>query len=173
MRPGDEILHGTASRTGLQSASATVVFGEAMLTMQTEHQKAAIVREAHRLLRPGGRYGIHELALTPDGLPEEQKDQIQRALCDTIHVGARPLTVTEWIQVLQSADFEVSSVATAPMHLLEPARLVADEGVLGALRFIANVVAAPAARRRVLAMRSVFRRYAAKMCAVALVARKD
>jgi hypothetical protein len=58
------------------------------------------------------------------------------------------------------------------MHLLEPRRLVADEGVLGALRIAATVARTPAARQRVLAMRSVFRRYAPEMCAVAMVARK-
>ena len=168
----DQCRQGVASKTGLAAGSATVVFGEAMLTMQTADQKTAIVREAHRVLRPGGRYGIHELALAPDELSEQEKGEIQRALSDVIHVGARPLTVSEWRHVVEDAGFEVISSATAPMHLLEPTRLVADEGVLGALRILGNVLRAPEARRRVLAMRSVFRRYASRMCAVALVARK-
>jgi ubiquinone/menaquinone biosynthesis C-methylase UbiE len=46
---------GLAEETGLPSASATVVYGEAMLSMQTPDQKARIVREAQRLLKPGGR----------------------------------------------------------------------------------------------------------------------
>lgn len=173
LRPGrDECRQGVASKTGLESASATVVFGEAMLTMHTAEQKAAIIREAHRVLREGGRYGIHELALTPDDLSERDTSEIQRALSEAIHVGARPLTVSEWRELLEAAGFEVLSTETAPMHLLEPARLVADEGVLGTLRIAANVLRTPAARRRVLAMRAVFKRYESKMCAVALVARK-
>ncbi len=168
----DRCQHGVASKTGLDPESATVVFGEAMLTMQTADQKTAIVREAYRVLRAGGRYGIHELALTPDDISEHDKAEIQRALSDVIHVGARPLTVSEWRHVLEEGGFEVISCATAPMHLLEPTRLVADEGVLGAARIAANVLRSPAARQRVFAMRSVFRKYASKMCAVALVARK-
>lgn len=172
LRPGDQVRVGVASSTGLDAGTATVVFGEAMLTMQTPEQKTAIVREAHRLLREGGRYGIHELALVPDDLPAARKDEIQSALSRSIHVGARPLTVSEWKQVLAEAGFEVESSATAPMHLLEPRRLVADEGVFGALRIAFNVARTPAARQRVRAMRSVFRTYAANLCAVAVVARK-
>ena len=172
LRPGDQVRQGMASQTGLEAACATVVFGEAMLTMQTAEQKKAIVSEAHRVLGAGGRYGIHELALTPDDLPESEKNEIQRTLSGVIHVGARPLTGSEWRQVLEEAGFEVISSATAPMHLLEPRRLVADEGMFGALRIATNIIRTPAARRRVRAMRAVFRRYADKMCAVAIVARK-
>lgn len=172
LRRGDEVRQGVASSTGLDDGCATVIFGEAMLTMQTAAQKRAIVHEAYRVLREGGRYGIHELALTPDDLSEAKRDEIQRALSEVIHVGARPLVASEWKQLLEEAGFELQSRATAPMHLLEPRRLVADEGVLGALRIAANVARTPAARQRVLAMRSVFRRYAPNMCAVATVARK-
>ena len=76
---------GRAEETGLPDASATVVYGEAMLTMQTAAQKAAIVGEAARVLRAGGRYGIHELSLEPDDLDDAVKSEIQQALSDAIH----------------------------------------------------------------------------------------
>ena len=44
-----------------------------MLTMQSDKVKGQIVNEANRVLRPGGRYAIHELALHPDTLTDEQK----------------------------------------------------------------------------------------------------
>src|SRR4029079_5819476 len=54
---------GSASETGLSAECATVVYGEAMLTMQTEDVKRGIVREAYRLLKHGGGYGITEKGL--------------------------------------------------------------------------------------------------------------
>src|SRR5690606_36332926 len=49
----DRCIRGTALDTGLDAGSASVVYGEAMLTMQTAPQKASIVREAFRILKPG------------------------------------------------------------------------------------------------------------------------
>jgi hypothetical protein len=147
----------------------TAVFGEAMLTMQPHKKKEAIVEEAHRILREG-RYGIHELALVPDDLPGSEKAEIKQALSEAVRVGAPQLTVSEWTGLLEGAGFEVTSTATAPMHLLEPRRLIADEGLLGTLRIAANIMRTPAARRRVLAMRAVFKRYSHRMCAVTIVA---
>jgi SAM-dependent methyltransferase len=169
---GRECIVGDAERTGLAGGCASVVYGEAMLTMQREPQKRRIVGEAYRLLRPGGRYGIHELCLTPDELSEEVKEEIRDALSRTIHVGARPLTPSEWRALLESEGFVVSAEATAPMHLLEPKRFVRDEGVPGALRFVKNVVRDGEARKRVLAMRRLFRRYQDYLSAIALVGHK-
>lgn len=168
----DECRQGVASKTGLDGDSADVIFGEAMLTMNTAEQKASIIGEAFRVLKDGGRYGIHELGLLPDDLPEADKAEIQEALSRSIHIGARPLTVSEWRQALEAGGFEVISTQTAPMHLLQLGRLLQDEGVLGVLRITSNVLRSPAARRRVLEMRSVFRKYESKMCGVIVVARK-
>lgn len=77
-----------AERTGLPDTSATVVFGEAMLTMQSDPAKLRIAREAARLLLPDGRYGIHELCLLPDDLDPSTAEQIRADLSRTIRVGA-------------------------------------------------------------------------------------
>jgi hypothetical protein len=68
--------------------------------------------------------------------------------------------------------FTVQSEIMASMSLLEPRRLISDEGFAGALRFVWNVLRDSGARRRVLEMRSVFRRYRKRLGAVALVAIK-
>ena len=170
---GRQCLVGRAEETGLADASASVIYGEAMLTMQTAAQKDSIIAEAARVLRTGGRYGIHELALKPDNLHDTVKSEIQQALSDAIHVGARPLTAQEWRAVLGGHGFVVESQISAPMHLLEPRRFVRDEGLPRTLRFLWNVARTPAARRRIRAMRATFRRYAEHLAATAIVAVKD
>ena len=166
-------LVGRAEETGLGDGSASVIYGEAMLTMQTAVQKNAIVAEAARILRTGGRYGIHELALTPDDLPDAVKSGIQQALSEAIHVGARPLTAREWRAVLAEHGFVVETQINAPMHLLEPRRFVCDEGLWRTLRFVWNVARTPAARQRIRAMRATFRHYAEHLTATAIVAVRD
>lgn len=65
---------GTVQETGLGETAATVVVGEAYLSMQPDPVKAKIAAEAFRILRPSGRYGLHELALSPDTMGTEQQD---------------------------------------------------------------------------------------------------
>jgi hypothetical protein len=168
--PGREVRHGTAERTGLADGAATVVYGEAMLTMQPPETKARIVGEAYRLLAPGGRYGIHELCLLPDGLPDALRDEVVAALGGTIRVGSRPLTPTGWRGLLTQQGFVITAEHTAPMHLLEPQRLIQDEGLGRAAKIVLNIVRDPTARRRIWAMRRAFRRYRQHLGAISLVA---
>ena len=170
--PQYECVVGKAEDTGLPDASATVVYGEAMLTMQTNANKMKIISEAVRILKRGGRYAIHEINLAPDDLDGSIQSEISKGLSQTIKVGARPLTMPEWTALLEAAGFRVVAVERAPMHLLEPRRVLADEGLLGTLRFIANVLGNRVARQRVLAMRAIFRRFAEHMAAVMIVAEK-
>ncbi len=168
-----QCLVGSAVKAPLPDQSATVVYGEAMLTMQGPEQKHQIVREAARLLQAGGRYGIHELCLIPDDLDNKIKLEIEQALCQTIHVGARPLTAREWRAVLETEGFKVQSEVQRPMRLLEPDRLIQDEGLLGALRFVKNLLRDKEARQRVLAMRRIFMKYRSNMAAIMLVGTKS
>ncbi len=137
--PGRQCLVGRAEETGLPSASATVVFGEAMLTMQTPTHKASIVKEAARLLRTGRRYGVHELCVLPDDLEEAKKSEIGLVLSDAILVGARPLTPGEWRALLEDHGFTVETQVTAPMHVLEPRRFIQDEGLARTVHFVLKV----------------------------------
>ncbi len=165
-------LVGSASRTALPDQSTTVVFGEAMLTMQGAAQKRQIVQEAARILKPGGRYGIHELCLVPDDLDESIKQEIQRALSESIHIGARPITARDWRALLDAEGFNPRSEMLRPMRLLEPTRLIQDEGVSGAFRFAWNLCHDIAGRQRVLAMRQIFAKYRPHLSALMLVAIK-
>ena len=50
--------------------------------------------------------------------------------------------------------------------------MIADEGPLRTLRIVGNVVRNSDARRRILGMRSVFRKYRKELAAIEIIARK-
>lgn len=166
------IIRGSAAEVPLADASVTKVYGEAMLTMQADHRKREIIREAYRLLKEGGLYGIHELSLSPDPMDDETKSEIQQTLARAIKVNARPLTRSEWVALLETEGFRVKKVSERPMLLLEAGRVLEDEGLLRTLKIGFNVLTHGHERERLLAMRKVFRKYRQSLRAIAIVAEK-
>jgi SAM-dependent methyltransferase len=167
-----DIIRGTAAQTHLPEENKDKVFGEAMLTMQADHRKSEIIREAHRILKKGGLYAIHELGLMPDSLDESIKAEIQRNLAQTIKVNARPLTEQEWKTLLEKEGFRICKVYTNPMRLLELGRIVEDEGFFRTLKISFNILTHPAARKRILDMQKIFRKYSRHMAGMVIIAQK-
>lgn len=167
------IVIGDAAHSNLEDACCDKVYGEAMLTMHADHRKSAIIKEAHRILKKGGLYGIHELSLEPNTIDEETKALIQRELAQTIKVNARPLTVNEWIALLEKEGFTVQGFETNGMCLLETKRMIDDEGFFRTLKIAFNILKDAPARKRILEMRRVFRKNEKHLSSVCIVARKN
>ena len=151
---------------------ATVVLGEAVLTMQTDIHKEKIIGEAYRILKKGGKYGIHEICLYPGNLDVKFKNKIRKDLSDAVHVNARPMTIPEWEKMFINAGFKIESVMTNPMHLLRPIRLIKDEG-FRVFKILFNVLTTPHALNRIKKMRGVFNRYEKNMKSISIVAIKE
>ncbi len=162
----------STQNSDLPDGSADVVMGEAMLSMQSDDNKKRIIDEAFRILRPGGRYGIHELSLKPEGLDAEIQSQVRGDLSRAIRVGARPMTAADWRALLEEAGFEIRHESTVPQRLLEPRRLLQDEGPLRAAKVVCNVLRSRKARKRIITMRKTFRRHADHLAAIGIVAAK-
>lgn len=168
--PGRKVLIGNAEETNLSDSCATVVYGEAFLTMQSQPVREKIIQEIARILKPGGRYGLHELSLTMDS--SEFAAEIHHDLSKCIRVNARPASVREWRDLLEGAGLEVVETHTVPMALLELKRMISDEGVLRTIRIVKNLLSHPSALGRVYQMRKQFRKHASVMGAVGIIARK-
>lgn len=166
------VLLGDAAQVPLPDASATFIVGEAMLSMQTPAHRQDILAEAHRLLRPGGLYAVHELAIVPDDIEPDHKKRIQKDISHSIRVGVNMGTISDWKDWLKESGFDILKLSAAPMRLLEPERLVSDEGLFGTVRFIFNTLKTPGALRRLRNIRSVFRTHANNLRAVAIIARR-
>ncbi len=168
-----QIVLGQAEASGLPSACASVVYGEAMLSMQSQEQKELIFAEARRLLVARGRYGIHELCFLPDDISDRVRHEIQAAMSKEIHVGVQPLSRSEWVRLFEQNGLTVTWSSEAPMHLLEPRRVLRDEGFRGGLRVVFNMATNPMLRQRILAMRRLFRKYGEHLGAVSLVGQRE
>lgn len=161
----------SAHQTGLPAHCATVVYGEAMLSMQPDGRKFEIMREAARLLPAGGRYAIHELSLVE--VTPALQEHIHEALRQTLHVNATPLTREQWVYMLEQGGFKVTQVLTAPMALLEPVRIIRDEGLPQGIRFFFGILGNPEARARVGQMRTLFQKYRKHLSAIVIIAEKN
>ncbi|MFV0427810.1 MAG: class I SAM-dependent methyltransferase [Arachnia sp.] len=171
-RPNARCVTADATDTGLPSSSADLVVGEAMMSMLGSPDKHNVVAEAARILRPGGRYAIHELAFRPDDVPAAVVNEVSKELSRTIKVGARPLTIAGWSSLLEANGLTVAWTASAPMRLVDPSRILRDEGLRGAARFFGNVITNKPARERVRRMRAVFHRHSHHLAGVGIVAVK-
>jgi hypothetical protein len=94
-------------------------------------------------------------------------------LSDGERDGDDELTVAGWNELLAEHGLEVRSSYRAPLHLLEPRRLVSDEGPVGAVRFVGNVLRDRDALARVRGMRSAMRTNAEHLQAYGVVARRS
>ena len=168
-RHAAQIVEAQAEHSGLPDACASVVYGEAMLSMQTLQQKKRILSEARRLLAAGGKYGIHELCFRPDGISEAKRREIEAEMSKEIHVGVQPLCSSEWRQLFEQQGLKVIWCGEADLDLLEPRRILQDEGVLRCLKIACNVLRDPLLRRRILAIRRIFRKYKEHLGAVSIV----
>lgn len=162
---------GNAAETTIGNETKDKVFGEAMLTMHADHRKSEIIKEAYRILRKGGLYAIHELGLVHTD--EQLKNKIQRDLAQSIKVNARPLEQDEWINLLEKEGFKVTLIKTNTMSLLEPKRIIDDEGFLRSLKIGFNILTHPKARKRILEMRKVFKKYQTNINAIVIIAEKN
>ncbi len=130
------------------------VTAEAVITMLPPAQKLATLREAARVLRPGGRLVIHELAW-----PEESSKALRQELVKVIQHAAWPLTDAEWRSLADDAGLQVDAFRTGPMSLMSPSGLFYDEGVRGVAKIAWNVLRIPGAKSRFNEMALFFRRH--------------
>ncbi|MBD2122340.1 cyclopropane-fatty-acyl-phospholipid synthase family protein [Trichocoleus sp. FACHB-262] len=143
------------------------VLAEAILTMHSASGKAKILQGIHDRLKPGGKFLSHEL------LVNDLEDEIHRALAAAIRVNSTPLSEPNWIATCETAGLHVLNHQTGTMGLLNPARVIQDEGLIDAIKFFWNVLTRPQLRDRLLAIRHVFRQYEQKLGYIVLCAERQ
>ena len=116
-------VQGDAERPPLRPGIFDAVFCECSMSLFLD--KAGAVEQAAALLRPGGRFGLSDVTVEPDSLPEELDGAVGQLLCLT-----DALTVDGYIRLLEEAGLEMAHQVDASLEALKI--LDALEAKLGA-----------------------------------------
>lgn len=115
---------------------------------------------------------MHELCFLPDDVSDPVRREIQAAMSKEIHVGVQPLCLHEWIGLFKQNGLKVTWSGKAPMHLLQPRRILRDEGFIGGVRIAFRMTTNPVLGQRILAMRRLFNKYEEHLGAISLIAER-
>ena len=108
------VVEAPLTDTGLEDGSATVVVVDALLgTLPDAGDRRRVLAEAARMLRPGGRVAIHDLAWGV-GAGADVREDLAKA-------GIHPLTAAEVRADLEAVGLVVIGTLEGPLHL--PARI--------------------------------------------------
>jgi cyclopropane fatty-acyl-phospholipid synthase-like methyltransferase len=162
-----EIVEGDIFHLDRISQQFDWVLAEAILTMQSPSGKAKIVSGICDRLKPGGKFLSHEL------LARNRESEIHKALSEVIRVNSTPLSESGWIAVYQNAGLQVEKCQTGAMGLLNLPRMLQDEGFVGTVRILWNILSRSQIRDRILAMRRVFQHYQQDLGYIVISAQKQ
>jgi len=168
-----QVIHADATDpVPLPAGFATVVYGESMLTIHSEEKKEQVISEVLRLLQPGGRYAMQEISILPDDIAPDVGEAIRREVISAVRHPAWPKTTGQWRDFMTKHGFEILAENQRPVRLLEPERIIEDEGEQRAFEFAWNILQDDVAIQRVREIRKVFQIYADNLCGYSLVCRK-
>ncbi|GAB4384423.1 MAG: class I SAM-dependent methyltransferase [Elainellaceae cyanobacterium] len=148
-----EMIEGDIFRLEQIDRQFDYVLAEAILTMQSPTGKAKILQGVYDRLKPGGKFLSHEL------LAQNHEAEIHRTLAQSIRVNATPLSIANWFALYETTGLQVNHYQTGVMGLLNRQQLLQDEGVIGTLQILWNVITNPALRSRILGMRRAFQQH--------------
>lgn len=148
-----EIIEGDIFHLERVPGQFDYVLAEAILSMQSAPAKAKILQGINQKLKPGGKFLSHEL------LAQAKEEQIHKDLARAIRTNTTPVSEEGWLGLCETADLPVQQHQIGEMGLLNPQRMIVDEGLWDTVKIAWNVFTKPPIRQRVLQMRAVFQQY--------------
>jgi SAM-dependent methyltransferase len=149
--PGRDVLRAAVDTTGLEEASASVVATAALLSTLDDEGARAVLAEARRVLRPGGRIALHELAPAPEGVDPEAAEALAA-------VGVVPRSEAALRALAEGAGFVVIGSLTGRLEPRQPRELMREAGPRTALQATREIARDGELRRAATASRRALER---------------
>jgi len=127
-----EFLKGTIESIPLPDASVDVIISNCVINLSSD--KDAVLREAFRVLKPGGRFAVSDVVVQGE-IPAE----VRRSMELWVGCIAGALHDHEYLQKLANAGFEAAAVEPWRVYRFEDARAVLAQAGLDADRLAQEV----------------------------------
>jgi SAM-dependent methyltransferase len=160
---GRRVLDAQPAASGLEDEAASAVIADALLSTLDADGREAVLVEAARLLRSGGRLALHELA--PAGDDPEAAEAFAG-------IGVTPLTAEEWREATVSAGLVPVGSLTGRLAMPSPREIMRRAGPRTALRISRELARDGALRSRAIAARRVVERHELWLRSALVVAEK-
>jgi arsenite methyltransferase len=120
-----EFLKGTIEEIPLPDASVDVVISNCVINLSAD--KGRVLREAFRVLRPGGRFAVSDVVVRGEVPPE-----LRRSMELWVGCVAGALEEGEFARLLEAAGFEGVQIEPIRVYRVEDARAFLAEAGIGA-----------------------------------------
>jgi arsenite methyltransferase len=127
-----EFLKGTIEAIPLPDASVDVIISNCVINLSTD--KDAVLREAFRVLRPGGRFAVSDMVVRGDVPPD-----VRRSMELWVGCIAGALDDTEYVSKLRAAGFAEVEVDPWRVYRIEDARAFLSEAGIDAAALARDV----------------------------------
>ena len=161
---GRAVVTAPVNATGLPGESATLVVSDALLSTLDAPGREAVLGEARRLLRPGGRVALHELTAAP-GLARDRE-----AVDDLASIGIAPPSADAWREIVEAAGLVVVGSLVGALAMPPQRDLMRRAGPRTALRITRQVAMDGALRGAATRSREILERRALSLRSVVVVA---
>jgi SAM-dependent methyltransferase len=163
---------GSPDATGLPDGQATVTLAEGLLTGLSDPRKLAVLEEARRITRPGGRVGLHELCVVPAAFGEPDAAQVREEIGRAVSGGLRVLSEPAWREVVRAAGLRVTGVALGAVVIPDLLTLFRVEGPRPAGQILRRLTQPTRTSRRARAALDNLQRWDGRLAAIVVVAER-
>jgi SAM-dependent methyltransferase len=160
---GRDVVGAPVDATGLEGGSASAVLADALLSTLDDDGALGVMAEARRLLRPGGRVAVHELAPAEGGSDPE-------AAADIAAAELWPRSADRLRALAEEAGLVVVGSLTGRLEPPAPRELMREVGPRTALQVTREMARDASLRRLVAAVREALERRATSLRSALVVA---